>query len=349
MKRTLFCLSLLITLSTSCKPADNGSTGSETNNTIEATQAQKPPKDVVKEFLDLYVVERDVEQAYQYFTTEDKAVKSQAQYVKEKTQTQWEPMLKKHSSYTIKDSEVKPNSAKFTVDLKMVDVMQLVKEAMGDKTLLQLAAMKKEDADKLAEKSLAKYKDGKAELPMTTIEETINLVKENGDWKIANGWAEKEKLKDVQNPVLQIGEEGTLMSSPEKGDVLLKANSVKFSTAGAPDGSVFCIINVTISNKMKGQFTEKFITATSTASILTGDGSKYNQEFFHPDKLKTTQIDSMNPLNPDKSTTGDLVFPVDKKSTDLKLTFDAGHSPIPENFDYEQDRSLTFKLGNIAI
>jgi len=350
MKQRLLFLAILLTLgSNGCKPTENETATEVSTTEATQTQTEKSPQETVKDFLDLYVIEREVGQAYNYFTAADKAVKSEAAYVKEKTQTAWEPALKKHGSYTIKSSEVKPDSATFIANLKTVDVEKLVKESMGDMTLLQLASMKEEDVSKLAEKNMAKYKDGNAQVPLTDMEQTINLVKENGEWKIDIGWAKEAEQSKTQNQTLQVGEEGVLMSDPDKGNVFLKVNSVKFNKTKAPEGSVFCIVNVTVSNKMDGQFTENFTTATASSAVFTSDGSKYKQEFFHPSQLNTKQLDNLNPLNPGKSTTGDLVFPVDKKAKALKLTFDAGHSPIPENFDYQQNRSLNFNLGDVAI
>jgi hypothetical protein len=145
-----------------------------------------------------------------------------------------------------------------------------------------------------------------------------------------------------------VGEAGSLMHDADKGEVMLKVNAVKFTTATAPAGQAFCIVNVTLNNTMKGQFTENY-TPTASAFLTSDQGSKYVQDYFIHPKLNAKMLDNMSPLNPGKSKTGDLIFAVDKNATALVLQFDAGYSPIPENYDHEAGKSLSFKLGDVAL
>ena len=183
---------------------------------------------------------------------------------------------------------------------------------------------------------------------MTRAEDTVNLIKENGEWKIFADWKGTQAKEAAKKITLNVGDSGVLMHDPDKGDVVLKVNAVKFTTETAPAGQAFCIVNVTLNNKMDGQFTENH-TPTASAFLTSGQGSKYVQDYFIHLKLNAQMLDNLSPLNPGKSKTGDLIFAVDKNATALLLQFDAGHSPIPENYNHEAGQSLNFKLGDVAL
>lgn len=343
----LLCLTLM-SVYTACKTSDTQDhQATATAETRQQTPSQSP-KEVVDAFMHAFVTERDLKRAYDFFSSQDKQAKSEADYIKEKSQGEWEPMLKKFNSYTVKSSEIRADTATVEIEVKTIDVMKLLQEAMGDKNLLQLAAMKKEDVDAMTEKNLAVYADGKKAPPMTRAEDTVNLIKENGEWKLFADWTGAQAKEAAKKVTLNLGETGPLMHAPDKGDVNLKVNAVKFTTATAPAGQAFCIVNVTLNNAMNGQFTENYIP-TASAFLTAEQGNKYVQDHFVHHQVKAKMIDNLSPLNPGKSKTGDLIFAVDKNAKALVLHFDAGCSPIPENYDHEEGKSLSFKLGDVAL
>lgn len=347
--KALLSMALICSLGMfACKPEGKEDQAATTSATA-APAAKQTPQEVAKAFFDDYFVKRDIAGAYQYFSQADKQVKTEAQYVQEKTQPNFEELYKKFNSYTIKSSEVGENKATFTAQIKVVDVAQLFKEAMGGKSLLDLAALKPEEASKLAEQNLAKYKDGKTPPPMMEQSAPIQLIQENGEWRVAVGWAEEAKAKQAQSPTLKIGQQGVLMSDPEKGNIVLKVNAVKFNAPKAKAGMVHCIVNIAVTNQMKGQFTELLVGALVSAEIYAQGGNKYKRDLalFAPELAK--EVDVMNPLNPGKSVSGDLVFEIDKGAKDLTLTFDAGYSPVAAEKSMPGEKTLSFKLGNSSL
>lgn len=345
------CLALIQT-TVSCNPSDsqndqNTQSSSQTQSTSQSRSAS--PNAVAKDFLEAFAMERDLKRAYTFFSSQDQQAKSEAEYIKEKDQGEWEPILKKFNSYSLKNSEITADRASIDIEVQTIDIGQLIQEAMGNTNLLALAAMSEKEQTELAEKNLAVYTSGEKTPPMTRAEDTLQLIKENGEWKIFADWASTQAKAAAKKVTRKVGEEGVLMHDADKGDVLLKVNAVRFTTQKAPAGQAYCIVNITLTNAMESQFTESFVTPTASSFLTSGQGSKYVKDHFPPPGLNTKQLDNLSPLNPGKTRNGDLVFAVDKNATDLVLQFDAGHSPIPEDYSYENGKTLSFKLGQVAL
>lgn len=340
---TLVCLSSF----SACKPSEEKQTG-QTSEKKEDKQIQ-PPDVVVKGFLDTYIVKRDLKEAYKYFSQADQKAKSEAQYTKEKGQYGLADVLSGMSSYEIKKSEIFPDKATFSIEIKTVDIEKVIKEVMAKRTIGELASMKEADMMKWTIKKLEEDKKSKTPIPMTTQPETVQMILESDKWSVFVDWAGKPNTGQDTKSTLKIGEQGPLLSTPEKGDVVLKVNSVKFNAKKAGAGMVHCIVNVTLTNKMKGQFTENFVTPLSGSEIFADGGNKYKREFIIYDPELATDINVLDPLNPGKALTGDLVFKVDKTAKNLILKFDAGYSPLPQSTDYSEGKSLSFKLGDVSL
>ncbi|MBF2055076.1 MAG: DUF4352 domain-containing protein [Candidatus Sericytochromatia bacterium] len=353
MKKTPLIVALIAFAVAGCSP-DSNTEGTENKPSETQQEAKKTPsqspQDVAKAFYENYIVKRDIGAAYDYFSEKDKKIKTKDQYVNDKT-TMWEDAFKSFNKFEIKSSEISADKATIKADITTVDVAKLFEEAIGGESLLSLASMSKEEAEKVAEKNLAKYKDGTTPPPMTTESQTIELIKENNEWKILVGWAAEEANKASANPVLEMGGTGTIMSHPEKGNVSLKANSVKFTTAKADPGMALCIVNITVTNQMKDQYTENIMSTLATGSVYAQGGNKYDRHFdtYAPELFKSIDELTLSPLNPGKSITGDIVFQVDKAAKGLTLKLDAGFSPIPDTYDHASDKSLSFKLGDVAL
>ncbi|PIQ25116.1 hypothetical protein COW64_16305 [bacterium (Candidatus Blackallbacteria) CG18_big_fil_WC_8_21_14_2_50_49_26] len=343
----LICATLVcLTSFSACKPSEEKPTG-QASEQKEEKQIQ-PPDVVAKEFLNTYIVDRNLKESYKYFSKADKAAKSEAQYIQEKNMYGAADIIRGMSSYEIKKSEITPEKATFTIDIKSIDMEKVIKEVMSKVTLSELASISQEELLKRTVKKLTEDKKNNIPFPMATQSESTEFILEDGKWVVFVDWAGKNKKQQSTKVTLKMGEQGTLMSSKENGDVVLKVNSVKFSAVQAGDNMVHCIVNITVTNKMKGQFTESFSTPLASAEIFANGGNKYKRDYIYaPEILKDINIS--DPLNPGKTVTGDIAFKIDKTAKDLILTFDSGYSPLPKNFDYVENKTLSFKLGDVSL
>lgn len=340
---------ILLASVNACKSDEQTHNSSENKPTTQQVKQTSTPKEIINSYLTAVLKQRDFDTAFKYISEADKKHKDKSQYMQERHRPELDELFKNTSSFEIVDIETKPDTAKVSILLETIDMEKIFKEALGEKNLFALASMNQEEVEKMTDENLAHYKDGSKNPPMIKESQDLNLIKENGEWKVFLDWGAVAEEKAAKNPELKVGQEGALLSDSEKGNVMLKLNSVRFSTESAPEGKVFCIVNVTVSNQMEGQYTEIFDLPLASAALYTNEGSKYKREFFPSDKLGTKSYDNINPLNPGKATTGDMVFPIDKNSTKLKLVLDAGFDPIPDRNDYKSDTSLSFELGDVAL
>lgn len=180
------------------------------------------PSKVLSKYFDASIHGR-YEEAYQYLSTSDKAVKSLQEYLSEQSEEEspfMEALVSK-ISYNIKDVEISGDHAKADVVVTEPDLGSIFVDVMG--VALASAFGDKKDTDEMEKKLAEKYK-GK-DIPMTTVTQPFNLVKEEGGWKIFFDWETKKKVNEALSQAKKLEEDGKLYAARDKYEEALKLNN----------------------------------------------------------------------------------------------------------------------------
>lgn len=128
----------------------------------------------------------DYEAAYGYVSSQDRAVRSQQEFV-DNTR---EAMvlfggLMDQTSYEITGEEVEGDRATVAVTVTRPAIESLVGELMAE--ALSSAFSDEEESEEALQEALHEKLEA-GDLPMTTDQETFDLVREEDGWKIVFGW-----------------------------------------------------------------------------------------------------------------------------------------------------------------
>lgn len=319
-----------------------------------AEQLTGSPQEVAKNYLDAFILRRDLEAAYRFASKADQRAKSKEAFITEITSPGWEDLFKAVNSYTITQSKIGSKQAAFTVSIQTPDLARIFKDVLKDQTVLDSATANRDQGHTLALEKLQKYQDGSVPCPTLSITHDLNLIQEAGLWKVNFKWKEVERLKQLEheknNPVINPGANGVLMTDAQKGNVDITVNAVSYKTfAQAKPGMILCIVNVTVTNHMPEQPTQAFSLPLNTAKIHAEGGGVFARYFISAPNLGIENISGVEPLLPGKSVRGDLVFQVNPDAKQLMLVLNTGFSPLPNQLEIADDHSLGIKLGGVKL
>lgn len=152
------------------------------------------PKDVLSKYLDNLLHGNHAE-AYKYISTRDKKIKSLQVYLSEqsKVESPFAKAVTSKISYEIKDVTITKDQAKINVAITTPDPGYIVTDVL-DAAFMSTFGEKKNEKE--MDKMLAEKYKGK-EVPMTTITQSFDLVKESDGWKVFLNW-EIKKADDTK-------------------------------------------------------------------------------------------------------------------------------------------------------
>ena len=194
----------------------------------EISELQQPSaKEVLSTYLDASLKSRS-EEAYGYVSTEDKAVKSLSEYKSEtdKTDNPFAAVIVSSVSYKVLKVTESGSTAKANVEITLPDMSVMFKDLMG--AAFSSAFGGKDKAE--IEKSIAKkYETG--DVPTTTKNEEIYLLKEKDGWKVFLDWKTKkaakekeEKISSLLSDAKQLRESKKLSGAIQKYEEVLALN-----------------------------------------------------------------------------------------------------------------------------
>jgi hypothetical protein len=147
------------------------------------------PKGVLGKYIDASL-QKKYEETYWCISAQDKAVKSLEEYIAEqpKENSPLAQAIANKITYEIEEVKVSGDKAKATVAVKTPDLRLIFADALGGAAMLAFGPQKDQ---KEIEKMLAEKYHGK-EIPMSTIMQPFDLVKDPDGWKVFLNW-EAEK------------------------------------------------------------------------------------------------------------------------------------------------------------
>lgn len=180
------------------------------------------PKDVLSKYLDASLHGRH-EEAYQYFSAKDKAIKSLQEYLSEqsKEESPFTQALASKISYEIKEVTVTGNQAKAKVAVTTPDFGSIFTDILG---VAFMSAFGEEKDEKEIEKMLAEKYKGK-DIPMSTTTQSFDLIKEADGWKVFFDWETKKKVDETMSQAKQLEKEKKLYAAKEKYQEVLELDS----------------------------------------------------------------------------------------------------------------------------
>jgi hypothetical protein len=180
------------------------------------------PKDILLKYLDASLHGR-YEEAYHYFSTKDKAVKSLQEYLSEqaKEESPLEQALASKISYRIREVTVAGNQAKANAEVTTPDLEAILKDILGTAFISAFGEKKEEkETEKMLEE---KYKGNN--IPMKTTIQSFDMVKEADGWKVFFDFEKKEKVDKAMNQAQKLEKEKKLYAAKEKYQEVLKLDS----------------------------------------------------------------------------------------------------------------------------
>ncbi|MBW2038001.1 MAG: hypothetical protein JRI46_00145 [Deltaproteobacteria bacterium] len=180
------------------------------------------PKAVLSKYLDASLHGRH-EEAYQYISAKDKAIKSLHEYLsdQQKEESPFAQVLASKVSYEIKEVTIDGNQAKANVDVTIPDFGVIFKDILG--AAFMSAFGEKKDKKEI-EKMLTEEYKGK-DIPMTTTTQFFELVKEVDGWKVFFDWKTKKKVDAAMSQAKQLEKEKKLYAAKEKYQEVLELDS----------------------------------------------------------------------------------------------------------------------------
>ena len=157
---------------------------------------QSTPRQILTEYLKASLHGR-YEEAYQYISTRDKQFKTLEQYLAEepKEESPLAEVVSDKVSYEIIDVKLEGEEAVAAVAVTLPDVSELLRDAFGTALLSTLGD--EETKKKAAEKLVEKYQDG--DVPLTTINQSFELIRESDGWRVFLGWEYKSVFLEARD------------------------------------------------------------------------------------------------------------------------------------------------------
>jgi len=179
------------------------------------------PKDVLSSYLDASLKGR-YEEAYNFISASDKAIKSLNTYLTEndKKDNPFALTYVNNISFNILNVTKKGDKAYAEVEITLPDFSVMFKDIMG--AAFESAFGNKDDKE--IGRALAK-KYEKGEVPLTTKKEKYELVKEKDGWKVFLDWETKKKINEAMTQAKQLEKEKKLYAAKEKYQEVLELDS----------------------------------------------------------------------------------------------------------------------------
>lgn len=170
------------------------------------------PKEVLNKYLDASLKGR-YEEAYKYISSNDKSIKTLAEYLKENNQKD-SPVataLISSVSYKILNITRVGETAKADVEITLPDMGVIFRDIMG----AAFASAFGNNDEKHMEQILAKkYKDGN--IPTMTRTQAFQLVKEQDGWKVFLDWKTEKIKKERQAKIQKLLDEAEQLKKEKK-------------------------------------------------------------------------------------------------------------------------------------
>ena len=149
------------------------------------------PRPVLEKFLDASL-KANLEEAYQYVSAKDRAVRSVSEYKGTLAENPFANILANKISYSIQSVEVHGSKAVAVVKITRPDLSQAAGAVMG----AAFASVFGGKDAKAAQQAVAD-KLSKQDLPTTTTTEKFSLVRESDGWKVYLGWENEKRLSEA--------------------------------------------------------------------------------------------------------------------------------------------------------
>jgi len=184
---------------------------------------QPSSNDVLSSYLSDQLAGRS-EEAYQYISAEDKAVKSLSEYKSDNTKSEnpFVEIIKQYSTFKISNVTEAGKLANATVELTIPDVRVLLKDffvaSLG-------SAFKNKDKSEIQKEFAKRY--GNGTIPTVTKNKDFQMIKEDSGWKVFLDWktAKMESEKNERIKVL-ISEATKLRDSKKYSEAIEKLKEV---------------------------------------------------------------------------------------------------------------------------
>lgn len=180
------------------------------------------PKEVLSKYLDASLNGR-YEEAYQYVSAKDKAIKSLQEYLSENSKEEglFARALASKISYKIKEVTITGNNAKASVEVTTPDFGVIFEDILG--VAFKSAFGEKKD-EKEIEKMLAEKYKGK-EIPVTNTTQLFDLINGPEGWKVFFDWETKKKINEAMSQAKQLEKEKKIYAAKDKYQEVLELNS----------------------------------------------------------------------------------------------------------------------------
>ena len=155
---------------------------------------QSSPKEVVERYFSALEAGHP-EKAWELISADDRAVKDKGDFISgQENDKALATLIKTYTHSKVTKQVINGDNATVTVETTLPDLSAILGEVISN-ALASLGTEKPEggpdEADRIAEKAKAQAEAGT--LKMTTVSNEIDLVKEDGEWKIFFHWREQQE------------------------------------------------------------------------------------------------------------------------------------------------------------
>jgi hypothetical protein len=156
------------------------------------------PKDILTKYLDSYY-KGNYSETYALLSSKDKNFKKEKEYEAEFNDNPFSKLFAGKISFNVKNIKMSGSNAEATVEITGPDLTKAAADLMG----IAFASVFVKKNDKEMEKMIAdKFKD--KSLPMTTVTEKYDLIKEKEGWRIFLNWEGRTKAKEMSEQAAQM-------------------------------------------------------------------------------------------------------------------------------------------------
>lgn len=290
-----------------------------------------PARQILEAHLDALYTQADFSRAYDFISTQDQQLKSRSDYIKIWQASPTGQQLKKKITYQIQSFQKELKEVKAKVELTHPDIEKMVNDLLNSNAK-GLEALKSELDKQIKDK-----------IPMVRQQEIIHLIQENDQWRIFNNWSEQNKQKALRVKHLIIGDKDTILEHPEEGNVELSILKTRVVSQKKDGDKKFCVVEVQLTSHLKRKKFEQLGWMVTIEPVVKDDkGRVYKANFDLIPVIDDTPytnpfLKNAEPLLPGQSSTGELLFIIDKEAKGLKLEFDA-------NWSSQEGKTLLFDL-----
>lgn len=157
------------------------------------------PKDVLTKYLNSYY-KGNYSETYALLSEKDRNFKNQKEYEAEFNDNPFAKIFAGKMSFNVKEIKTKGNTAEATVEITGPDLTKAAADLMG---IAFASAFGGKKDEKEMEKMIAdKFKD--KSLPMTTVTQTYDLIKDKDGWRVFLNWEGQKKAQEISEQAAQL-------------------------------------------------------------------------------------------------------------------------------------------------